>query len=701
MDWDAEIQRAEKFQQFAITQGKAVYRRYKDDRRDRSSLIGNNLKRINLFYSNVQTIKQGLFNSLPTPDVSRLQRGDFDDDASRVAATILQRALNVEVQTCVAFKEALESAILDRLVPGIGQVWIRFDMDEVSNGDDPSAETQVVPGSERLYVDTVYWEDFLYEPARCWSKVTWVARKLAMTKEEIVESWGEDACTKLEAYKNKDSDITPKQITDGKYLVYEIWDKATKTVIHTAKGLKEPLDEKPDPYNLKDFFPCPEPLIANVTSTAYIQSADFYIAQDQYNQLDQLYARISLIIEAIKVAGLYDGQQTQTIGRMLEGQENILIPVDNWVMYAEAGGAKGLIDWYPVEQVATVLQLLQAQFEAIKASLYEVTGMSDITRGVSNQYETAKAQEIKAGFASVRMNGYSRDVALFASQILMIMGEIITQLYGDERLKVVVGTLPEPDMALVPQALEILRNDFVSGCRIQVKADTLIQADWALEKGQRTELMQVISQFLQQAVGAIEQVPEIAPLLIGMLKFTIVGYKGSAEIEGQLDTILDGLVKKALEPPAPPEPTPEEKKMQAEMQMEQQKMQMEQQAKQADFQMKQQQAYMDAQTKETQAQSDLQMAQEYHAMEMKKMEMELMYKEKEFELKEREMNLKLQMAEQQMLAKVKESAMQLEMKQVEGAQNLSMNAQQNEQQVEQSRENHEQQLEQSEESNDI
>src|SRR5690606_40090888 len=96
--------------------------------------------------------------------------------------------------------------------------------------------------------------------------------------------------------------------------------------------------------------------------------------------------------------------------------------------------ARGMIDWYPVEQVATVLQHLYSAFEATKGLLFEITGMSDIVRGASNQYETAAAQQIKAQFASVRMNGYQRDVAKFVAKILNIMSEMFTQLYSEQKI---------------------------------------------------------------------------------------------------------------------------------------------------------------------------------------------------------------------------------------------------------------------------
>lgn len=649
MNWKDKIAKAEKWLQPVVTRGNKVYRRYKDER-DNDMFSG--MKKINLFYSNVNTISSSLFNSLPVPDVTKLQKGDFNDDVSRVASLIVQRALIAEINSSPTFKPSVEAAILDRLVPGIGTTWIRFDQKiecagcEVCQAEGmegkqcPNAQPTV--GTESLNIDQVYWEDFIYEPARSWAEVSWVGRKLNMTKDEIVKNWGEDAYDNVEKVKNT-NETTPKEILKDKYCIYEIWDKDSKTVLHIAKGMEEPLDKKPDPYHLKDFYPCPCPLIANPTTSSYSALPDYYFAQDQYEQLDVLYARISLIVSAIKVAGMYDSANKTSLQQMLQGDENTLIPVDNWAMLQESGGSQGIIQWYPVEKIVQVLQSLQAQYEALKAALYEVTGMSDIMRGASNQYETAKAQEIKAGFASVRMNAYQRDVSIFVSEMLAIMAEIMTQLYSDQKLAEVVGNLSEPDMQYAEQALELLRNDFLASCRVSIKTDSLTQSDWALEKGQRTELMGVISQFLQQAVPAIQQVPEMATILISMLKFTISGYKGSAEIEGVLDQALTQMEQQAQQPKEPPPPSPEEMKMQGEMQMAQQQMEMDSQKMQMEAQIKQQEAQQRMQLEQAKVQATMQMERERHALEMQKLQAELAFKQAELVIKQQEMQMKMVM----------------------------------------------------------
>jgi len=626
--WDKRIAKAEKFFQRAREHGRKVYTRYKDERED--EVIG--LQRVNIFYANVNTIKESLFNSLPKPDVSRLHKGDYEDDTARVAALILQRALTYEVHCAKSFAGAVKYAILDRLVPGMGQTWIRFEQ------------------PEEIFVDVLYWEDFLYGPARSWETVPWVARRHEFTAEEFIERYGKAALSDASKIKD-DNNITPKEISENKYCVYEIWEKKTRKVFHVVLGAAKPLKTLDDPYKLPDFWPCPRPLMANLTTSAFLPVTDYHLAQDQYNELDVLYARMALISKAVKVAGLYDAASAE-IGRMLEGQENKLVPVDNWAMFAERGGAKGMIDWYPVEQVVTVFQALAGQYDMVKQTLYEVTGMSDIMRGASNQYETAAAQEIKSQFASVRMNGYQRDVSEFVRDIMRIIASMMSGLYSDEKFQAICGSFNEADQKLLGPAMQVLRSPQMSQYKVDVEPDSLTQSDWALEKGQRMELTGYISQFLSSAVPAVENAPELGPLLFAMIKFSVAGFKGAAEIEGIIDQQLAALVAKAANP-EPPKPTPEEQKMQLEQQKMQASMQLEQQKAQTQSQLEMQKAQMEAglRSQESAQRMELENQQALADMAVKREElnnqremfmMEMAMKRQELEFKQQEMGLKLE-----------------------------------------------------------
>jgi len=648
--WDKRIQKANKFLEPALTHGRAVYERY-EDKRD-ASAVGSKTKRANIFYANVNTIKESLFNSLPKPSVSRLHKGDYEDDVARVASLIMQRALNYEVQCAEYFEAAVKSAIQDRLVPGIGQAWVRFDMRDNPNGEQ----------TEAIFLDTVFWEDFIWEPARSWEAVTWCGRRLDLTKGEVVERWGEEGLTQLQHPKLDTN--TPKQINSDKYEVYEIWDKKKRKVFFIAVGSEYVLEEREDPYKLAGFFPCPRPLIASPVTAAFLPVTDYHQAQDQYNQLDVLYARIALIISAIKVAGCYDSAEVQTIGKMLQGQENTLVPVDNWAMYAEKGGAKGMIDWYPVEQCVGVLQALTAQFEMIKGLLGEISGMADIVRGDTNQYETAKAQSIKAQFASVRMNGYQRDVATFVRDLLRIMTGLIANLYSDEKIMSIVGTISEADQAHLPAASQVIRNDFQRMYKIDIEADSLTQEDWALEKEQRMEVVGQIGQLLSQAIPAVEASPELGPLMLGLVKFSISSFKGATEIEGLVDQQLDLLVKKAQNP-EPPQPTPEEQKAQAEMQKMQVEMQMATKKAEQDAILKQQEMANKLEIEKMQAQADMATGQQKAALESQVAQQKM---ENDRVMMQMELEFKREMQQLELAGKREDNRMKMELAYVQGEQ---------------------------------
>lgn len=658
--WDARIQKALKYREKVDEHGKRVYERYEDVRVGADAL----LKKANFFYANTNTLKESLYNSLPKADVKKTHQGAYNDDVSRVACIIASRVLEYEVNCAPDFDEAVSLSILDRLVPGLGQVWCGLDVKKNEEGD-------VLDGSEHVLVEHVHWCDFIYEPAKKWSKVGWVGRRLHLSKKEFTEDFGEDALGKVGSVRPSEDDhsLQPQNPDEGKICVYEIWDKRSKKVFHIYLGLDEPLRVQDDPLELLHFFPCPRPLIANVTTNAFLPITDYHIAQDQYRELDTLYARIEKIVEAIKVAGLYDSSNT-SIGRMFSEGENKLIPVDNWAMFAEQGGSRGMIDWYPVEQVVTVLQHLQNQFEACKSVLYEITGMSDIVRGASNQYETAAAQQIKAQFASVRMNGYQRDVAVYVRDIMRIIADIVFKFYSDQKLIEVVGQLQEPDMQFVPQAIQVLRDDIMTKYRVNVQANSLTQADWALEKEQRSEVVGMLGQMIQQMMGVEQAGPELMMLAVQMVKFTIAGFKGASELEGWLDQQLDSMMQQALQEknnPQPPEPTPEEKKLQVEMQKDQ-----------MEFQLKQQES-----------EQKMALEQQKMQLEVQKMQMEMEH--------QRQMNaMELQMKQAELALKQQGMQMDLEKKVVSAAIDSENSMTTHDQKLQQQDESHAQRLRQAE-----
>lgn len=602
--WPARLQSFTKFSEQFHRRGTEIERRYEDARDDGSPDLAVGLKKANLFFSNVAVIKESLFNSLPKPDVKRLHTGEWDNEPARVAALIIERSLNYEIKKAPGFEESIKHAIFDRLVPGLGTVWIEYHAPE---GDTP----------EYITVEPVYWKDLIWEPQRIWRYCGWVGRKVTMSTQDAKAKWPSmpDPNNGLGKGNTAAASIPEQAIMTDKTVVIQMWDTINKKIIWmTESGFV--LEEVEDEYKIQSFLPTPKPLIANEVTRKFLPVPDYYIAQDQYLQLDTLYSRISLIIQAVRVAGVYDSQE-QGLSRMLDGNENVLIPVDNWAMFQEKGGVKGAIDWFPVEQVAQVLTNLTSAYTFVKGELFEVTGMADIVRGNSNQYETASAQQIKAQFASVRLNGFQRDTSAFVRDVLIIIAQLQISLYSVERMSQICGQLPMEDQEFVPQALELLKTNFMHQAVIDIEADSLTQADWSLQQQQRMGYVQALSQFIQSALPTAEAVPQLAPLLIAIIKFASVGFKGSAELEGILDNALNNLQQ---QPPQQKEgPSPEEQKMQADLMKMQEEFKLKQQEAMAQLRMKQEEHAMDMQQQQQKFQQQMTEMEERHRLAMQQL----------------------------------------------------------------------------------
>jgi hypothetical protein len=83
--------------------------------------------------------------------------------------------------------------------------------------------------------------------------------------------------------------------------------------------------------------------------------ADFSLYQDQAEEIDMLTNRIGMLVEAVKVVGVYDANQPSVQRMLSEGANNTLIPVDTWAAFAEKGGLKGVVDFLPLESVLQAL----------------------------------------------------------------------------------------------------------------------------------------------------------------------------------------------------------------------------------------------------------------------------------------------------------------------------------------------------------
>jgi len=429
-----------------------IVKRYRDDRGDDG--IATHQKRYNIFWSNVQTIMPAMYGKRPEPCVVR--RYLDPDSVARVAAIILERTLCFQMDSQTRFYDAMRSALQDRLVPGIGTVWVRYQEGQKSPTNTVTNDYYAKLTGEMAEVDYVYWEDFGFVSARTWEEVPAVWRIVHMTREQLVDRFGDkigNACplNHIPArHKNGGGGSTtetdePKAQVFKQAQVYEIWDKRTSKVIWLNTEMSTPLDVKPDPVKFPGFFPCPKPLFATNTTGNLIPIPDFALYQDQANELDNITQRLNLLTKALKVVGVYDQGQSGVQRMLTEGVDNQLIPVDTWGAFAEKGGLKGVVDFMPIDQIIVVVEKLYEIRAKLIEDIYQITGISDIVRGASNPSETATAQKIKAQFASVRLDDMKSQMGQFVTDTLRLMGWIITEFFPEDVIIAQSAIMQSPD----------------------------------------------------------------------------------------------------------------------------------------------------------------------------------------------------------------------------------------------------------------
>jgi len=654
--WHDQIEAAQKVFEKWEKRGHKIVKRYRDER----DAVEMPRVRYNILWSNIQVLFPALYGRQAKPEVSR--RYMDQDPVGRLASTMLERVMEYETTQFGDFDHAMRGAVEDRLLPGRGTAWIRYEPVIVNEQPEMGEAMMEEPGKAQVYntqeepteridaahspIDYVYWTDFLHSPARTWDEVWWVSRAVYMTKDEGIERFGDVFKNVGLDSSNTDMDaknpMTARNTYDKKAKVFEIWNKRTGKVCWIAKGYPQALDERDDPLELEEFFPCPRPLMATTTTGTMIPVPDYAEYEDQAQELDNLTQRIYLLTKACKAVGVFNAEFKE-LGRLFtEGVDNKLFPVTSWAAMSEKGGLKGAIDMMDTSTIIVTLRELYAAREQVKQAIYEIMGISDILRGASKAQETLGAQQLKANFGSLRMRSSQGDVARFASDIFKLKAQVICKFYPPELIVQMSGVMDTPDgqdPQLLQAAIQMLSNSTIRDFHIAVEADSLAQIDEQAEKQGAQEAIQAIGLFLREAIPMISQAPETLPMASEMLLFLVRRFRAGRGLESAVERAMKALEQKAaMAQQQQPGPPPEMMQIQADQQAEQMRMQAQAQTEQmklqAQAQIEQGKAQLEIQMHQAKVQADMQLAQMKADFETAKQNNELQIKAREMAGKE-------------------------------------------------------------------
>lgn len=649
-----------------------ILKRYRDEKRNNDE---TRQTKCNFLWANIQTLVPACFSRIPQPDVTRRFRDN--DPVGRVAALILERALEYEVQHYKDYRKAMKQAVRARFLGGRGIAWARYEPHFKAGPDIPEDGVQVTEDTEEKKVneqldyecaptDYVNWKDFGHSVARTWDEVNLVWRKVYMNKKGVTKRFGEKIAKKIpyDASPTEETKKASRETGKTQALIYELWDKEEGVAVWLSKSYDEFLDEREDPLGFEGFFPCPEPLYASMTEDTLIPVPDFTQYQDQANSLDTLADRIHGLCEMLQLKGVYDSSADSSLSRLFtEGRNGTLLAVKNWAAFAEKNGLKGQIDIYDLTPLAGALKAAVEAFVQKKAEMDELSGVIDVLRGDVDPQEKLGQTEMKGQYASLRLRDKQQDVAEFATSLLQLKAQIICtkfspatiaamaavdQLSDEDKQHVFLMQPGQPDPMTgqpgppqpvlgedgKPQplgpAMELLVGKAriqdpsaeapnpLRSFRIEVNADTLVQIDENAEKQAATEFLNAVGMYLEKAAMVGQAAPQLIPLILELLKWGISRYKVGKTVEGQVDAVIEQLKKLATQPP-PPDPKVEAEKAKAEAAKE--KAQMDVQVAQQKAGIDERKMQMEEQHDMRQMQIDGQMQQQDMAMQGQQMQM--------------------------------------------------------------------------------
>lgn len=472
---------------------------------------------------------------------------------------MVERGLSFAIDTTPLHANA-DRVVQDFLIAGLGAPWIEYEAKVTQSILGP------VVADQRTLLKQVPWKRFHWEPGKDWEDVDWVARDHYLTKREIREQFKKDPDT--EAVRTEDDEKSGTDKYAACYRITEIWNRPDRKVYVIGWDFSEPLEVRDDKLTLQGFFPCPQPMMANIKSCELVPMPDHAVFAPSYSYINRLVARIHSITAQIKVAGFYDSQLKELSG-LTTADDGTYFPVSN---LAERLAASSVSDFnkviatLPLNEKVSVVRELQTLLAGEKARLDEASGIADVVRGATDPNETATAQQIKGQYAGMRLSRKSGEVSRCLRDCFRIMAEIMCEHFTPETWYLATGIQPAPEV------LEVLKTDVGRALAIDIETDSTIALEDAEEKKQRIEFLNYVTPFIEKMLPAIQAGSLPGDLGKELLLFAIRSFKHGRQLEDAVEA-------------APGSMQQLQQMQQQAQQLQQQNMQMQQQSMQLQQQM--------------------------------------------------------------------------------------------------------------------
>lgn len=506
----------------------------------------NNGQYGNLFWANIEFQLPYLYSKKPKPYIE--QRFKNGNPTERMVCDLLEKCLTVQMDG-FDFDNTIKMIVRDFCLYGKGVPFIRYSADVIDIEEKIRDDGIVIEESmsfkenERTWIDYIPYDRFYCFPNKgTWEDQSGIMIENMMTKREALDRFGK-VILEFKKQNEEDQEKDPKC-----YKIIEVWDKTTKSVYWISEDYKEGLlDTSEDPFKFEGFFPCPRPLLSNITNDELTPVPDYVQYKDRLNKIDRDSKQKNKLSSTIRKAGVYDQSIFNVIADLYrDPSSNGLFPITRKNEEVSSITLQQAISWLDMTDQINSVMALRNEIEWEKNQIFEETGLSDIMRGNSNPNDTASAVNKKAYYGTMRIQDKQIEIQRVLRDLIKMMAYVISELFDEETILKMTGYVPpkDPEQAMeqyssFQRAIQLLRNDKLRCFLIDVETDITSIPDTPEEQAAMSKIIGELSGTVAEIIPYVKNNPETLDFYENLILQGVRNQRAGRVFENSVSQMFD------------------------------------------------------------------------------------------------------------------------------------------------------------------